>query len=1133
MTKPNLDHRRRNDLRLGMSLLLALTLFLNLPNPLRAQTSLNFVDEERFYRAYIDTNANPPLDSSWTIEAIFNNWTPTSSVINIIGCSPSTESFSFGLSEDGYPFVYNNETFYQTEEVAVTDEYSCLHLAVVYISDEDELQFYVDGQRTEAIYAPDLDIDGQDTWVVGDFDQLGSRSFVAGLEELRVWKYARSQTDVENNAYVATGWYYPDMFIYNPVNEGTWLELHDPYQYSSYFPFPSLDGFSNTYDPEWSQEDCLEDLVFDGGYRVGTSQVDCSPVADNLICNGDFEQYDPVLDTANVWFLYRHEVLRADGGGYSDVRGWHDDPNSNTGPNGMGVSDHIFFNVENSQYLDFMGINPWNYPASNNACIGIEHNWNPSTNQHAPAQNYFETELVSAMDTTLQYIFSFWGRCKESSSGLPRRGAIRVEFLDGGGTPHVLDTFNIDTASSTYANGWTHYSLSFRPTVYGLHALRIVPAIPDGLPSTFSEFYWNFFMDNFVLKPYEPIEDCFPQTIAFRTTVNSPYQNPMDNLSNREVATDDNGNTFVAVEYAYMFDTTIVGGLPYVITFGEDTAVIRTTYSQYGVVLAKYDTCGTLLWQQLLHSDGPVVLSELAVAPDGNIYLAGGFKGQLHSTSGCSSGSTSTNDFDTYLVKFSTSGVCQWMNTSNASSGDEILSDIVIEDNNTLFACGNKVSGLDPVYGALIPVGGSFVVKLTGLTSGTISPASIYPDADWVTQHIAKNVASVYTVGTFGTDSLVIHKFSKTNIASGPSATSAPIVSTETTSFPAQIVQDIAVRGGNVYLTGHYWRNIQFDGTASTTPSPSNLVQDFFTTHYARSGFIAHYDTQLDFEEALSVDPYVYTTADSITVLDSLTMWCVYPPGSCDTIVVVSSSPSCGGDTMYVCQYLSTIPNPSIIDYASGTVLLHEIAFNTTGDLLVTGLASSYNLGALGYDTTNGMQQVVIKTSDDLTPEWVNNANGNLQYQNYWFGRSTSIAAMPDETSFATCGNFIGNAKLFDVDTVSSYDSTMQTYVTRVYDLGNFSQFKNQPEPQALNPDRNDSYNLYPNPSNGILTISSGTSLEGLSVYISTLNGSRVLDVACPDASELSLPLFDLPAGLYLVQVISDTKVESYKWIKY
>ena len=74
----------------------------------------------------------------------------------------------------------------------------------------------------------------------------------------------------------------------------------------------------------------------------------------------------------------------------------------------------------------------------------------------------------------------------------------------------------------------------------------------------------------------------------------------------------------------------------------------------------------------------------------------------------------------------------------------------------------------------------------------------------------------------------------------------------------------------------------------------------------------------------------------------------------------------------------------------------------------------------------------------------------------------------------------------------------------------------------------NSNFSLYPNPSEGILTVRAHE--ETIQLKIIGVTGQIALDRYVTNRETLNLS--SLPAGVYTVQVLSGEKVEHAKWVK-
>jgi uncharacterized delta-60 repeat protein len=143
------------------------------------------------------------------------------------------------------------------------------------------------------------------------------------------------------------------------------------------------------------------------------------------------------------------------------------------------------------------------------------------------------------------------------------------------------------------------------------------------------------------------------------------------------------------------------------------------------ILIAKYNSSGTLQWQRILASSGTDVGNGIAVDGSGNVFIA----------------STSNNDI--IIAKYNTSGTLQWQSTLASTSGTDLGNAIAVDFSGNVYITGNSFSGL---YDDLI------IAKYN--TSGTLqwqrSIAMNYIGDDSVGQGIAVDSSgNVYVSGYF------------------------------------------------------------------------------------------------------------------------------------------------------------------------------------------------------------------------------------------------------------------------------------------------------------------------------------------------------------------------------------------------
>ena len=110
----------------------------------------------------------------------------------------------------------------------------------------------------------------------------------------------------------------------------------------------------------------------------------------------------------------------------------------------------------------------------------------------------------------------------------------------------------------------------------------------------------------------------------------------------------------------------------------------NVTTNIYDVILAKWNSSGTLEWQRSLGGSTADTGQQVAVDSSGNVYIVGTDKS-----------STSNNGADDMLVaKYNSSGTLQWQRILGSSSSDNGTG-IAVDSSGNVYACGGATGGVD------------------------------------------------------------------------------------------------------------------------------------------------------------------------------------------------------------------------------------------------------------------------------------------------------------------------------------------------------------------------------------------------------------------------------------------------------
>jgi len=120
----------------------------------------------------------------------------------------------------------------------------------------------------------------------------------------------------------------------------------------------------------------------------------------------------------------------------------------------------------------------------------------------------------------------------------------------------------------------------------------------------------------------------------------------------RGIATDSSGNVYVIGKYSGSF------------TIGSTTL---TSAGSNDVFVAKYDTSGTAQWARSIGGTSSDTGRSIATDSAGNVYVTGIYYGSV------TIGSTTLNSlysYDTFVVKYDTSGTVQWAKSIGGTNSD-------------------------------------------------------------------------------------------------------------------------------------------------------------------------------------------------------------------------------------------------------------------------------------------------------------------------------------------------------------------------------------------------------------------------------------------------------------------------------
>ena len=299
----------------------------------------------------------------------------------------------------------------------------------------------------------------------------------------------------------------------------------------------------------------------------------------------------------------------------------------------------------------------------------------------------------------------------------------------------------------------------------------------------------------------------------------------------RGIATDSSGNVYVIGKYSGSF------------TIGSTTL---TSAGSNDVFVAKYDTSGTAQWARSIGGTSSDTGRSIATDSAGNVYVTGIYYGSV------TIGSTTLNSlysYDTFVVKYDTSGTVQWAKSIGGTNSDYGYG-IAADSAGNVYVTGIYSGTATFAPGTTLTSAGyndAFVTKYD--TSGTVQWAESIGGTNTDSGYgiATDSGGNVYVIGTYR-DSVTIGSTTLPNAGFYNNA----FVAKYDTSGTAQWARSIGGTGsdtgygiatdsaGNVYVTGKYAGSVTIESITLNSAGYSDA-------------FVAKYDTDGTFQWAESI----------------------------------------------------------------------------------------------------------------------------------------------------------------------------------------------------------------------------------------------------------------------------------------
>ena len=305
-----------------------------------------------------------------------------------------------------------------------------------------------------------------------------------------------------------------------------------------------------------------------------------------------------------------------------------------------------------------------------------------------------------------------------STSTTDKKLTYKYDKLFNVGNPGGYSRVNsvtTDSSGNVYITGYINGQVTL-PGANGFSVnLPIKNTNPNSMPSPMSMHQPTPFGPNSSFGPknqIKPNADSLNGTmfIAKLDTNNNILWSKVASSNNgsagNSVATDSNGNLFVAGQ----FNGTVVfnpGDPGSSVTSTNNTDGFMVKYNSSGVyqTVKTFDTSGGYAYTTVIATDS-----------SGNVYVAGQFDGTVVFNPGDPGSSVTSNNQDSFLVKYNSSGVYQTVKTFDTSGGNANTTSMAVDSSDNVYVAGQFTGTVvfnpgDPGSSVTSNNGDGFMVK--------------------------------------------------------------------------------------------------------------------------------------------------------------------------------------------------------------------------------------------------------------------------------------------------------------------------------------------------------------------------------------------------------------------------------------
>jgi hypothetical protein len=669
--------------------------------------------------------------------------------------------------------------------------------------------------------------------------------------------------------------------------------------------------------------------------------------------------------------------------------------------------------------------------------------------------------------------------------------------------------------------------------------------------------YYHSFVSDFV-RSNDTVNVTYNSTSSIMNfSWSKPYGNNLLD-EGRAVATDLSGNVVSVGTYSNQA------------VIGSDTLKGDFRQGNADVMIIKSDSLGTAFWARTITGTNVENVRAVATDASGNIYVAGGFQGTIKAgnVSLTSNGST-----DGFVVKYSTAGVVQYA-IKIGGTGSEVINDIKVDASNLYFAGGfsnsltfgstiSSAGESDVMVGSMnLSTGAAnWVVSQGGYSFDMANALAIDNNFLYTTGYFCNNrdISGPYNLASSGIFNMFVGKH---NLSNGSMVWGRTLSGTGS-EYGNGIALDAS---GNVVVSGTF--NLHIDAPGARVVSrmiPTRGAEDIFVTKFTAAGVyqwvysmggtgsdnfgkLSTYNASNNVVGSGFFQNNAFFRGYSLnsTGLGDMFVYSADMNGNTNWINRSSSTGSFAKSGSDVA--VSTSGAVYVTGTTAGTTTLGTTSVSALGqtDMFLTKLLTGSAGMTGGPQMRDALTSRILPTTDmpeisSFQVDWLTNdlTLGNKEVTVRWFASQEVanskfiIEQSTDGINWSTIRTVNTNGS--DKAYAASFDRAMLAnaeVMVRVRLQTTNGIFSNAPAHLVNNVRSNNELliNVYPNPANDVITLQSSSSMNGVFVEVTSVDGKVVRRVEFNSlANAVDLNVSDLSNGIYLLNIHSNNSVTTKK----